>query len=230
MADSVIKMRRRPVGIKHQDVYKNQSPKPTAGTKAEMPSKEKVMNDARLIKQLEDRIAILEMELQRAHEQSFQAGFDEGKQRTLKEAENRVQAAQLEKKEQEIKFVEAIEQMDKPLLDIAKKVALQVVKTHLELSGDTEHVLMERLRGFLYEIIEESNIIIEVNPTQKQLLQQKNSKEQLGLADNSDVKVIGNPELQPGEAHITTDNYFVDGTFENQIDKIHGELGKETNK
>ena len=73
----------------------------------------------------------MEKELQRAREDSFQAGYDEGKQRTLLEAKNRIEAVHLEMKQQEINFRESIEQMEKPLLELAKKMAVEVIRKEI---------------------------------------------------------------------------------------------------
>ncbi|MCB0281041.1 MAG: hypothetical protein H6627_11785 [Calditrichae bacterium] len=230
MADSVIKLGKRLKGIRHHDFYKN----PQAGFKVNevenAVSPNQILTDARRIKHLEDRIHILEKELQRAREDSFQAGYDEGKQRTLQEAQNRVDAMYHEMKQQELNFKETIEQMEKPLLELAKKMAVEVIQKEIEHGADTDQILVERLKKMLSELVEQNNIIIKINPQQFGVLKNTDLTETFGLSESTNVKILGNKNLQPGEVKIETEDYFVDGTFENHAKKVHDELGREDQK
>jgi len=229
MNESVIKIRRKLSGIKHHDTYNT---KHAAGSTVntvtdEKASSSQIMNDARKIKHLEDRIKNLEMELQKAREESFQAGYDEGKQRTLQDAQNRIEAVRLDMKQQEIQFRETIEHMEKPLLELAKIMAKEVIMQELQANADTDLILLERLRKMLNELVDQNNIIIEVNQQHLNMLKSTDLKEKLGIDKKSDVRLIGSKSLRPGEVNIETENYFIDGTFENNISKIHAQIAKE---
>lgn len=230
MSESVIKINRRLKGIRTHSFYKNADAGFKASEAENVTSPNQILNDARKIKHLEDRIRILEKELQRAREDSFQAGYDEGKQRTLQEAQNRVDAMHHEMRQQEINFKETIEQMEKPLLELARKMAVQVIQKEIELGADTDEILMERLKKMLSELVEQNNIVIRVNPVHINNLKNDDNKEDLGLSDASDVKIIGNKNLEPGEAKIESEDYFIDGTFENHTRKIHDQLGQDDQK
>ena len=167
------------------------------------------------------------MELQRAREESFHAGYDEGKERTLQDAQNRIEAVRLEMKQQEIQFRETMEQMEKPLLELAKIMAKEVILQEIKTDADTDLILMERLRKMLNELVDQNNIIIEVNQQHLNMLKSTDLKEKLAIDEKSDVRIIGSKSLNPGEAKIETENYFIDGTFENNIDKIHAQITKE---
>jgi len=226
MAESVIKLGKKLRGIRYHNVYKNNDIPKTPGVDKPGQSPEQIATDARKIKGLEDQVRNLEKELQKSREDSFQAGYDEGKQRTLQEAQNQIEAVQHEMKQVELRYVEAIEQMERPLLDLAKEMAKEVIQQNIKLNSETDTILVERLRKFLNEIIEQNNIIIEVNPSQISILKSGEVTEKLGLAEKKDVKIIGNESLKPGEAHIETEAYFIDGSFENHTDKIQNELIK----
>ena len=81
------------------------------------------------IKKLKDRLKILEMELQKAREESFRAGYDEGQQSMIQEAQRRTESMRIEIQSMELKYLEAIEQIEEPLLQIAKKMTEKILGT-----------------------------------------------------------------------------------------------------
>lgn len=226
MAESVIKLGRKLRGIRYHNIYNNYDNQKTPGLDLPRQSPEQIADDARKIKRLEDQVRNLEKELQNSREDSFQAGYDEGKQRTLQEAQNQVEAAQHEMKQLEVRFSETIEQMERPLLELAKAMAKEVIQQEITLNSETDTILIERLRKFLNEIIEQNNIIIKVNPQQISTLKSKDIIEKLGLSEKKDVRIVGNEKLEPGEVQIETEDYFIDGSFDNHADKIRNELIK----
>ncbi len=226
MAESVIKLGKKLRGIRYHNVYKNHDNQKSEDLNIPEQSSNQIIDDARKIKRLEDQVKNLENELQKSREDSFQAGYDEGKQRTLQEAQNQIEAVRHEMKQLETSFTETIEQMERPLLDLAKEMAQEVIQQEINLNSEIDKILIGRLKKFLNEIIEQNNIIIEVNPQQVGILKSENVVEKLGLTEKKDVKVIGNENLKPGEAHIETEDYFIDGSFENHSDKIRNELTK----
>jgi flagellar assembly protein FliH len=223
MAESVIKLGRKLRGIRDQNIYKNYENQYNAGTEQ---TPEHIASDARKIKNLEDQINNLEKELQKSREDSFQAGYDEGKQRTFQEAQNQIEAVNNEMKQVELRFTETIEQMETPLLGLAKEMAKEVIQQEIKLNDEIDTILIDRLSVFLHDIIEQNNIIIEANPQQLGILKDKDVVEKLGLSEKKDVKIVGNDSLKPGETHIETEDYFIDGSFDNHVDKIRNELTK----
>jgi flagellar assembly protein FliH len=228
MNESVISVRKKLRGIKYHDTYNSKpyASTPTEDGTREKPSSSQIVDDARKIKHLEDRIKILEIELQKAREESFQGGYDEGKQRTLQDAQNRIEAVRLEMKQQELQFRETMEQMEKPLLELAKIMAKEVILQEIQSNADTDFILLERLRKMLNELVDQNNIIIEVNQQHLNMLKSTDIKKKLGIDEQSDVRIISSKSLGPAEVNIETENYFIDGTFENHINKIHAEFAK----
>ncbi len=226
MAESVLKIGRKLRGIRYHNIYNSKKINVVGANVGEKPT-EKIATDARKIKRLEDQVKNLENELQTAREQSFQAGYDEGKQRTLQEAQNRIEAVHHEMKQLEVQFNETIEQMERPLLDLAQKMAEEVIKQEISNSDETDKILLARLKKLLNEIIEQNDIIITVNPDQASLLKSTETKEKLGLIEKNTVKIIGDENLSLGEAHLETEDFFIDGSYENHTKKIRDELSKE---
>jgi len=231
MSESVIKLNRRPRGIKEHNTYNANvikgefsadglNPKPRK-------TRDEVIEETRQIKHLEDRIRILETELQHAREESFQAGYDEGCQRTMKEAQNRVEAVQHEMKLLELRFLEALENMEEPLLELAKKLAREVLTMELQTRDDQEQVLRNRLHSLLQDVVEQHSFIVEVHPDHLDKLGKGEIRQMLNLEQDSEVRIRGKAGLEPGELRVTTEDYYVDGTYDNHIDKMADAVEKE---
>ncbi len=227
MGQTVIKLGRKLKGVKDHNVYRHQAFDKDIGKDVPEKSPGQIIDDARKIKRLEDRIHLLEIELQKAREESFKAGYDEGKQRTLQEALNRIEAVKLEMQQQEEHFRETLENLERPLLKLAKEMAMEVIHIHLEEKNAADEALKERLHLLLRQVVDQNNVWIEVNPDQLNVISGETLKENLNMRDSAQVNMTANPELKAGEAYIQTEDYVVDGRFENHLDKIDAELTRE---
>lgn len=230
MAQTVFKLNRKPKGIKDHNIYnanvlKERKINPDQDEPA---AKEEIINDARKIKRLQDRIKLLESELQNAREESFQAGYDEGKQRTMQDALNRIEAAKHEMHALENHFTETLENLERPLLDLAKIMAEEVIGVHLKLNDDSQEILKMRLHTMLEEVIEQNHITVQVNSGQLDALHDSPIVEQLKTKTEKKMNFVGNTQLSEGEAIVESEDYYVDGTFKNNLNKLksaieHGE-------
>lgn len=182
---------------------------------------------ARELKKLLDRIKILELELQKAREESFRAGYDEGQQSMIQESKRRTEAMRIEIQSMELKYLEAIEKIEVPLLALAKKMAEKVLGMELSLNEEKEKILFENLRKMLYEVIDQNKVIIEVNPEHLAALEKRNLKQDLNLPKKMEMSYIAGQELLPGEARIQTEDFTIDGTYENQFQHLHEQLKNE---
>ncbi len=182
------------------------------------------VSEAVRLRQLYSRIKILEMELQKAREESFRAGFEEGQRSTIQDANKRIETMRIEMQAMELKYLETIEQIEEPLLELAKRMASEVLATDLKLRDDQDEILSERLRKMLYEVVDQNKIIVEVHPEQLQNLTEDDLNAKLNIPRNTDLNFIAGKDLQKGEARLQTEDYFVDGTFENQLEHLHDQL------
>ena len=181
----------------------------------------------RELKKLQDRIKILELELQKSREESFRAGYDEGQQSVIQEAKRRADATRIEIQALELKYLEAIEEIELPLLELAKKMAEKVLGMELSISEDKEKILFENLRKMLYEVIDQNKVMVEVNPEHLATLEKRDLKKELNLPEKMEMSYIAGQELQSGEARIQTEDYSIDGTYENQFRNLHEQLKNE---
>lgn len=182
------------------------------------------------VKSLQDKLRILEKELQKAREESFQAGYEEGKESSMQLAERRIEEIRQEMKELEKQYQENIKKIDVPLLNLAKKMALVILDTELKMREDHDEILMKQLRKMLYEVIDQSQVMIRVNAQQQTAVESDVLKQKLNLPSNMEITTVVDPDLKPGEAVVQTENYYVDGTFANQVDEIAEQLRDGENK
>lgn len=180
--------------------------------------------DAHQIKLLNDRIKILELELQKAREHSFRAGYEEGRENALQEANRRIELARIEMNEMEIKYLEAIEQIEEPLLEMALRMAREVLARELKQIDDKDQLLKERLRPMLYKLVDQKKVQVAVHPEHLNALDSLDVKSEYKLPGKMELSFTGNPRLQQGEAFIQSEDFYVDGTFDNQLSELHEQL------
>ncbi len=226
MGQTVFKLNRKLKGIKDHNIYNvNVLKNKDVSAGAETPvAKEKIITDARLIKRLQDRVVLLEDELQRTREESFKAGYDEGKQRTMQDALNRIEAAKHEMRALEDHFNETLENLEKPLLDLAKIMAEEVIHMHIKLNDETDDILKLRLHNMLEELIEQNHITIQVNPDQLDVINDVGIINQLKKGSGKDINITGNDRLAKGEAIAESEDYYIDGRFENNLNKLKSSM------
>ena len=230
MSQTVIKLGRKLKGVKDHNVYPGRPFDKDIKNEALNKSPQQIIDDARKIKQLEDRLHLMEVELQTAREESFKAGYDEGKHRTMQEALNRIEAVKLEMKQQEEHFRETLENLERPLMMLAREMAMAVIQSRLEEKEEADRALMDRLRLMLRQVVDQNNVWIEVNPDQLNVIGGREIKEQLNMHDDARVNITPDPGLKPGEAFVQTEDYVVDGRFENHLQKLDAGLSGEERK
>ena len=179
------------------------------------------------IKNLKDRIKILEMELQKAREESFRAGYDEGQQSMIQEAQRRTEAMRIEIQSMELKYLEAIEQIEEPLLQISKKMTEKILGMQLSITEDMDKILFENLRKMLYEVVDQNKVLIQVNPEQLQKLEKKDLVQELNLSKNIELSYAAGNDLRRGEARLQSEDYFIDGSYDNQIQQLSDNMKDE---
>ncbi len=180
--------------------------------------------DSIRIRQLNGRIKILEMELQKAREESFQAGYGEGQRSSFQEANKSVEAMRIEMHAMELKYLETIEQIEAPLLELAKHLAEEVLAVELKHRDDFDEILFERLRKMLYEIVDQNKVIIEVNPEQMTAVENAQLNEKLNLPKKMNLNVLPAKDLKKGEARIESEDFLIDGTFHTQTEHLGDSL------
>ncbi len=185
-------------------------------------------SDSIRIRQLNGRIKILEMELQKAREESFQAGYGEGQRSTFQEANKKVEAMRIEMHAMELKYLETIEQIEIPLMELAKRLAGEVLAVELKHRDDFDDILFERLRKMLYEVVDQNKVIVEVNPEQLEAVENVPLNQKFKLPKKMNINVLPANDLKKGEARVETEDFLIDGTFKTQTEHLTDNLMDKT--
>ncbi len=225
MKEFTLKINRPPVGYKVAESRSMRGDR--SGRRGGQDGKGPFSAEMQKIKTLNDRIKILEMELQKAREDSFRAGYEEGRQSIMGEAQKRIEAMNIEMQAMEIKYLEAIEKIEGPLLAISKRMAEEIISIALKLPEAAEQSLYERLRKMLYEIIDQNKVIVEINPELLKNFDSEQIKDTMGMPPKMELNFIGREDLQKGEVIINSEDYYIDGRFKSQIEDIHDQLANE---
>ena len=226
MKQFTLKLNQRLSGIKESSVGFN----PSADSRfADNENYDDVSaSDSIRIRQLNGRIKILEMELQKAREESFQAGYGEGQRSLFQEANKKVEAMRIEMHAMELKYLETIEQIEMPLMELAKQLAQEILAVELKHRDDFDDILFERLRKMLYEVVDQNKIIVEVNPEQLSTVENTPLNEKFKLPKKMNINIVPASDLQKGEARLETEDFLIDGTFKTQAAHLNERLKNKT--
>lgn len=193
----------------------------------ELTAEEFLKNELNKEKVLKDRIKVLEEELQRTREESFQAGYQEGKEQTYQDAQNQINEFKSLVKSFENKYVKSLEKMEKPLIRLAKKMADKIIGIDLENSAELDSILLEKLRKLLYELIDQTRIVIEVNPVHLEWLESPGIEKELNTPRSMEINFIPDKNLKPGECKISTEEYYIDETYESKLNRLEQQILSE---
>jgi flagellar assembly protein FliH len=176
---------------------------------------------------LKGKIEILERELQNAKDESFKAGYEEGKNAAKQEAEKQLELLRIDMKALEIKYLEAIENLEAPLLDISKEIALKIIDKEIENPENNDEILMNRLRKMMYEVFEQNKALIEIEAMHLDNISEKMLKEEFNLPQKMEINIKENNTLKPGEAIISAEDFSIDGRYESAADHLRQQLEQE---
>lgn len=176
------------------------------------------------LKMLNDKLTIMERELQVAREQSFKAGFEEGMERAQREAQKQAEKFEIEKRSIQQEFQQVIHDLETPVLELATAMARRVIAMELEHRDDYIEIVKNQLRRQLDEVIDQNNVVIQVNPEVLKNIDRERLSHDLKPSQNMQVNIVGNQDIRPGESKIRSEKYYVDGSFDNQLDQLKDEL------
>lgn len=173
---------------------------------------------------LSDKVKVLEEELQRTREESFQAGYQEGRERGVLEAKKQIDDFKILIKSFEDQYSKALAKMETPLLTLSKKMAEKVVGIDLDSSAELDSILMERLKKLLYEMIDQVKLVVVVNPVHLEWLDSPGIDQELNVPKNMEISFVGDENLKPGECIINTEDYHLNETYAVKLDRIEQQL------
>lgn len=222
-----LKIDRKIVGISHKPVSDTRLSHTYDAEAYKKKLAERGQGDEQGVKNMADRVRVLEQELQTAREESFHAGFDEGKERGFAEASKASKNLQKQLEAMEQRFADSLLKMELPLLNLARKMAEKVLMKQLDAGIETDDIVLENIRKGLQEVIDEHKVLIRMNPEQLKTLNSGDIKQERNLQGNMDINLVGDKNLRRGESVLESENYIIDGTYSTQLDHLRDQIAKE---
>lgn len=131
----------------------------------------------------------------------------------------------LKKAEEELKNL--ILNLDEEVLTLSLKIAKKIVLKEIEVDRE---MLLRIIKEALNYIIEGTEIIIKVAPSEYPFLIKSIEEEKKVPLQNYKVKILSDPALSKGDLHIETKMGIVSATLEERWEKIISALGMDASK
>jgi|GEM_PF-1336011 len=179
---------------------------------------------------LKNQIKMLEIALQQAREEAFQMGFEEGKDSGRRETEARY-ATKLKNFTNLTDtlskgFEKALTELDRPLLDLAFKIAEKILGNTFHIDEQSNHLLIARMREILDTLVDKTKVIIYLNPDQYDWIANGGSQSD-DSSFNNHVTFKYDVKLKPGECLVESDNFVIDGTITKQLEDLRTQMMTE---
>ncbi|MCH8328070.1 MAG: hypothetical protein IID15_06055 [Candidatus Marinimicrobia bacterium] len=173
------------------------------------------------------RIEQLEIELQAAREDSFNAGFQDGLQAEREKHKTKIEAYAQQFGDLAIRlneeFGQALSDMEEPLLrmsfEISEKVLRLAIPDKLKTKG-----LLATLQEFLKEVLHAESVVIRLSPQNFEWVQSPKVTESLEQSFPGSMKFVADPQLGVGECILETAEHVIDGTFKHQLENLERNL------
>ena len=181
----------------------------------------------RELESLTSQIALLEVELQTAREESFNQGFQDGLAAEREQHKQKIEAyaqqfSDLSARLQ-AEFSEVLKSMEEPLLRMSFDIAGKILKVTIPEDLKTEG-LMETLHSFLNEVLHSESVVIRISAANFALMQSGETTENLAQSYPGAMKFVSDPLLGPGECLVETREHVIDGTYDHQLANLERNL------
>lgn len=171
-----------------------------------------------------DRIRMLEIELQKARAEAYQAGYVEGQ--NIEKTEAHKKFAQLTQQfgadidALQSEFNESIDSLTAPLLKFALGVSEKLIQREIILNDAANEILRTQVQRVLNETISQSKPVVHVNISQLEWITGIEILKNLSAQQKGNLRFVSNPTIQPGECKLETEDLLVDSTIATQLDNL----------
>lgn len=172
---------------------------------------------------LNSKIEMLESELQKAREDSYNEGYNACK-RSISESNKEELSNQINlfskfksNLEDEIKIT--LSRIHDPIIKLSQELTQKIIERELDCSKEWLNMIENKIERYCEDFAKEISIDIKVNGNSIPKNQSFERK-----SDNKIIKFIIDDNLKPGECIIETDNNIIDATFKTQIQNLINDL------
>lgn len=181
--------------------------------------KEPILSEEEILK---SKIELLEAEIQKTREESYQEGFNACKrsleEQNLKEINSQLKLFSEFKSNLDYEIKETLSKISDPILQISKNVASKVIEIELDSSQKWIESIKPKLEKFCNEFSEEISINVKIHSSCISYLQ--NEKLEMDLNENGVIHFVADDSLNPGECVIESEQHIVDASFQTQVNHI----------
>ena len=179
----------------------------------------------------DDQVEILEKALEQTRENSFQAGYKEGRDSSLKDMESRI-------KELSSDFTQMVQGLDeqynllfnnqeKSLLKLSLRIAEKILHEEFTHKKEITDYLVKMLKKILLEMMEQKRITVHLNPDWLKEFNRDVFMDQIGLPLHEKIQFNEDEKLRPGECVVESEDYFIDATLNHQLGLMEDHLKQE---
>jgi flagellar biosynthesis/type III secretory pathway protein FliH len=181
--------------------------------------KEPILSETEILK---SKIELLESEIQKTREESYEEGFNACK-RSLEDKNNEELNSQKDivlklKSNLEKEVKETVSNIYQPIVEISKSIASKILNEELDSSQKWINSITSNIEDYCNETSDQINLNVKVNSDCIQFLQ--NGDVELENIDLNLINFVADDNLLPGECVIESNNHIVDATFQTQINHI----------
>ncbi len=172
-----------------------------------------------------DKLTGFDRTLQEIAEATYQKGCVEGRNSAGEALESRIECFQRTVIGLKYEFEAAIRNMHKPLLQVALKVAECILGVALQEKDLQDSFLSRQLQELLGNIAAQNKVTIHLN--HKQLRGLNTGEFAKALPFDGEIVFKENEQLKAGECLLETDDFFIEGTIDRQIELLEKGLLKQ---
>ena len=174
----------------------------------------------------DDQVEILEKALEQTRENSFQAGYKEGRDSSLKDMESRI-------KELSSDFTQMVQGLDEQYNLLFNNQEKSLLKLSLRIAEEFTHkkeitdYLVKMLKKILLEMMEQKRITVHLNPDWLKEFNRDEFMDQIGLPLHEKIQFNKDEKLRPGECLVESEDIFIDATLNHQLELMEDHLKQE---
>lgn len=179
----------------------------------------------------DDQVEILEKALEQTREDSFQAGYSEGRESALNDMNSRLEELSLDfnhlaegLKEHYNKLMKG---QEKTLLSLSLRIAEKILQVELSHRAEITDYLSKKIKKILLEMMDQKQIIVYLNQEWLSELEPDQFIKQINLPLYDKIQFKKDKKLNLGECRVESEDFYMDGSISHQLKLMEEHLNKE---
>lgn len=166
--------------------------------------------------------------LEKTRKLAYQSGYEEGLAAGLSEAGVAVEAMRQEfvtmLKSYDEQYHSEIDKLQAPFLQLAVQIAEKIIGSAIADDEHHESFLANQINKILSNFSDQRNIIIRINPTSLERLEEEQFLKKLLLPAHLKVKIVEDITIKSIGCIVESDDYIVDASLNQVLEFLYQEL------